>query len=241
MEHRSSLNAVVFDLFGTLVDFESDEVHEIHRTEMASLFGVSIDQFRHMWSKTMAKRDLGCFHNTAGDIRNVARLLGVQLENAIVEQAVQLRYDFYKRYLKPRAGAVETLNALRSRDYKTGLITVCGTEVPEVWGDTPLAPLFDACIFSCLESLTKPDPRIYLLTCEQLSVPAKECMYVGDGSYQELAGALAVGMFPIMIERGVKGPRNDYGNVEEWSGPRISHLHEVIELLGGRNKKGECF
>lgn len=226
--------AVIFDLFGTIVDFRSEATHIAHKLAIASLFGVSGDEFGRIWRQTMSDRDLGCFGSAYGDLENAATLLGLRPDREIIQQALEMRIRYYREYLEPRHGAIECLTWLKSHGYKIGLITVCASEVPIVWYDTLLAPFIDACVFSCLEGVTKPDKRIYQLACDRLSVEPGDCLYIGDGSYQELAGAQETGMHSIMIDRGMKGDCVDkhvHTDIEEWDGPRISCLTEIIGLL----------
>jgi putative hydrolase of the HAD superfamily len=112
---------------------------------------------------------------------------------------------------------------LRRRGLLIGLITVCSDDVPSLWPETPFHGLFDAEVFSCSVGLRKPDPRIYLLACEQLDVEPQEAMFVGDGANDELAGAERVGMTAVLLER----PGED----QEWEGRRVRSLPELLELL----------
>ena len=41
--------------------------------------------------------------------------------------------------------------------------------------------MIDEPVFSCVVGLCKPDPRIYRLALERLSVQAEESLFVGDG------------------------------------------------------------
>ena len=69
------------------------------------------------------------------------------------------------------------------------MISVCSGDVEDVWDETPLAPHFDDVVLSCAVGLRKPDPAIYQLACERLGVEPEECLFVGDGANDELAGA----------------------------------------------------
>ena len=40
--------------------------------------------------------------------------------------------------------------------------------------------IFDLFINSAEEGIRKPDPKIYLLTCEKLSVKPEECLFMDD-------------------------------------------------------------
>ena len=108
--------------------------------------------------------------------------------------------------LVPREGAVETLEELRARGIKVGLITVCTEDVELLWPESEFAGLFDAEIFSNAIGLSKPDPRIYLACCEQLGVEPHEAVFVGDGANDELEGARRVGLLPILIHKAGEDP-----------------------------------
>ena len=69
----------------------------------------------------------------------------------------------------------------------------------------------------------KPDPRIYLRACDELGVEPGECLYVGDGANDELAGAQRVGMRPVLIHRPEEKP--------QWDGPRITSIPDVLDLV----------
>jgi len=71
--------------------------------------------------------------------------------------------DYEAENMYPRPEAVEVLLQLKTAGLKTGLISDCSGEGPELWKRTALAPLFDATIFSCQVNMHKPDPRIYQL------------------------------------------------------------------------------
>jgi putative hydrolase of the HAD superfamily len=128
---------------------------------------------------------------------------------------------------RPRSGrrVVETITALRERGLKIGLITVCSEDVPLLWEETPFHGLFDAEVFSATCGLRKPDPRIYRLALDQLGVEPEQAVFVGDGANDELAGAERVGMSAV----GVDSPGGELP--EDWDGPRIRALPELLELV----------
>ena len=122
---------------------------------------------------------------------------------------------------------MSTLEELRRRGHKLGLITVCSTDVAELWEASPFGGLFDSTIFSCEVGISKPDPRIYDLCCEQLDVEPSECLFVGDGANYELPGAEKVGMTALQL----RAPGEDLTEPgREWEGRSVEHLADVLEL-----------
>ncbi len=224
-----SYRAVIFDLFGTLIDNFTHSAHEAVLREMAGALGVSGDAFVRGWLGSYELRNRGAFAATEGNIAYVLGTMGVSAELEAVMRAAELRLEFTGRHLVPREDAVPTLTALRGLGLKLGLVSDCSAEVPVLWESTPFAPLFDATVFSCVAKVKKPDPAIYLQACEGLGVKAGECLYVGDGSSRELSGAAAVGMHPVLI----RAPHEEHADAfrvdeEEWRGEAVSSLSQVL-------------
>lgn len=226
-------HAVIFDLFGTLVDNFSFQEYEQMLSEMAAVLSVPRHDFVRLWVSTFDERATGFFETTEANIEHICQTLGLKVEANHIAIATQIRFDFTRRALTPRHDAVETLAQLKATGCKIGLISDCSSEVPFLWRDTPFAPLMDATIFSCVVGLTKPDPRIYQLTRELLGVIAQDCLYVGDGSSRELTGASQVGMHAVLIRVPYEDTNDAYRlDAEEWKGPAISTLKDVLRMVG---------
>jgi len=211
--------AVVFDLWDTLVDFDP-ELSRGFTHRLADRLGRDRGEFEQLWLESRSVRD-------TGPLGEYLTSLGV--EEDAREELVSTRRDWARRALVPRAGAVETLGELRARGLRTGLLSVCSDDVPAVWAETRLHGLFDAEIFSCDVGLRKPDPRIYLLTCERLEVEPAEALFVGDGANDELAGAERVGMRAALIHR--PGQEPIWAEAREFRGPWLTSVPEVLNLL----------
>jgi putative hydrolase of the HAD superfamily len=212
-------DAVIFDLWETLVDWRVDEARSMLR-RVAERVGMDPEEFHARWDTTGKTRYIG-------PIRPALRSAGVAEE--ALEDVCAIRLDYNRRALVPREGAVETLRTLRERGVALGLITVCSEEVEQLFPETELAGLFDAEVFSNAEGLTKPDPAIYRLCCDRLGVEPERAVFVGDGANDELAGARRVGMEAILIHRPGEDPF--WPEVRTWDGPRVTSIPEVLEVL----------
>jgi putative hydrolase of the HAD superfamily len=212
--------AVVFDLFETLVDYDEARSREFSDAA-AALLGRDPGEFAQIWRRGRAARD-------SGPLAHYIASLGLDDERSA--SLLELRRGWALRLLSsPRPGTIETLVCLRDRGIATGLITVCADDVPAVWSETPFAGRFNAEVFSCSVGLVKPDPRIYMLACDQLGVEPSEALFVGDGANDELAGAERVGMCAVLIHRPGQDP--SWPEVRNWPGPRVTALPEVLELV----------
>lgn len=220
--------AVIFDLFGTLVDDLAGPGYEDILGQMASVLCVSASDFRRLWSDTYYERNTGSFDSIQDNIAYICHQLETQAEQDDTRRAAHIRHDFKRGVmLAPREDVLEVLSRLKSQGLKIGLVSNCTPDAPAIWPDTPLARLFDVTVFSSLAGILKPDPRIYLLVTERLGVQPEDCLYVGDGGSQELTGADKVDMTPVLIR--VTGENSVVR--EKWDGPIVSSMTEILALV----------
>ena len=225
--------AVVFDLWGTLVDELSyPEANRcLYRqkcNETADVIGVDPEEFTAAWAAGAEKRMAGEPPSLEAAIADICAKLGVPPHIDRVKAGADVRLQYVREALSPRSGVIETISTLREQGFRVGLISNCGEEVTQLWDGTPFAPLFDAAVFSFSARLVKPDPRIYRLAIDQLGFSPEQCLFVGDGSGNELTGASNAGMTPVLI----RAPYDqDDGARQSWDGLRISSIPEVLDLL----------
>ena len=227
--------AVIFDLFGTVTDSYSYKEYQSVLGQMASILSVPVNDYMRLWSATAYKRSIGAINDINANIEYICRELGVPTTDAKVRFAAQIRFDFIAKTIRPRQDAIDVLSYLQSQGLKTGLISNCSPETPLIWKDTPFAPLFDVAVFSSSVGMKKPDPRIYQIAIDQLATEPGNCLYIGNGDNQELSGAAQVGMHPVLIRVPKKDSTDaqweDSTDAEQWDGPVISSLSEVLDLV----------
>lgn len=222
--------AIIFDLFGTLVDSYSVQGYNRYLTEMASALGLPEEDFSKLWRDTIYERGIGIFKTTEESIRYICNKLKASVSEKNIKKCDQIRLENTRKALTPKNGAVDILKRLRGITYKIGLITNCSADVPLLWNKTEFSHLFDATIFSASVGMKKPDPQIYKLACEQLGVEPNECLYIGDGDSNELSGASQLGMDAIMIRD--PNETDPYRLVEvNWDGRKIENFIEILDLL----------
>lgn len=212
--------AVIFDLWATLVPWDQEGANRFYDA-MARAAGVEELRFREAWLSGRKTREVGPI---VDHLRELFAGLGAEPD---LDEILEMRRQWTKRSLQPRPDALSTLESLRERGHRLGLITVCSEDVPNVWDETPFAGRFDATVFSCSEGVAKPDRRIYELACERLGVEAADCLFVGDGANDELPGAERAGMTAVQL-RAPGEPLTPEG--ETWTGASVEHLSQVLEL-----------
>ena len=228
--------AVIFDLFGTIVeDFAAASAGSKH-AEFPAALGVAYDPFMQHWRQLTNRRSLGEFQTIEASIEHVCNIIGASVTAEQMTKAVAIRLQLTRRALTPRADAVTTLAQLRNDGFKIGLLSNCSIEIPMVWPETEFADLFHATILSSRERIKKPARQIYKLVCERLGVEPEECIYVADGENHELRAAADFGMSPVLIRANSHQPQGEVRQeAREWQGLTISTLSEILRLTDKNN------
>jgi putative hydrolase of the HAD superfamily len=209
--------AVIFDLWQTLVPWPVDSANAMY-SRLVETWGADPETFHELWHRRRRERETG------PHLREIAAELGL---GGDLETVMTIRRDWTLESLVPRPDAVPTLEELRRRGHKLGMISACFEDVPEVWDRTPFAALFDSTVFSCSVGFSKPDPQIYALAAEALEVQPADCLFVGDGANDELPGAERAGMTALQLR--APGERLT-AEGERWSGRYVALLSDVLEL-----------
>jgi putative hydrolase of the HAD superfamily len=231
--------AVVFDLFGTLVPEYTKADFYAAVASAAEVLGADAEAFRAEWDRTAVARQTGGFRDLRSNLREICDTLGLNPDDARIDRALEARETMYRAGFHPRAGAMKTLAELRARGYPIALVSMCAPDIPDRWRALTLSPFVDVTVFSSETGLRKPDPAIYLAATDALRVAPGSCVYCGDGAYGELTGAAAVGMTPFLI----RDPSLDHAILltpqrDAWDGPVIGDLRELLALLPARVGSG---
>jgi len=134
--------------------------------------------------------------------------------------------------LDPEAKSV--LGELQGR-YKLALISNFDhpPHVHQLLDELALRPFFDAVVVSGDVGVKKPDPAIFAPVLEQTGLATDEAIFVGDSPEDDIAGARAAGLRPVLIRRSLDAAGSPAE--PEWTedGVRVvTGLREVIGLVG---------
>jgi putative hydrolase of the HAD superfamily len=219
-----SRRAVVFDLFGTLIDDSTPAEYAVLLRNVADGLGVDPDAFAVAWSRhdiARYTRPLAeCFAAVCADV-------GVSYAKRM-ETALERRREHLRRILVPGPMRCRRWPELRSRGFARDDLERERRAVGAV-GRVGVRRLFDAALFSADGDDDEPDPRIYRRMTELLGVEPEHCTFVGDGAYRELQGASEVGMTAVLIR--VPHDEWEHDGTIGWTGPRVSSLSEVLALV----------
>jgi putative hydrolase of the HAD superfamily len=103
----------------------------------------------------------------------------------------------FGRELVACGAMVDAAREARAAGFKTALLTNISRSGEAIWSELiPARELFDVIIDSSQVGLRKPDPEIYRLTCAQLDVQPRDCLFVDDIACN-VEAAVALGMEAI--------------------------------------------
>lgn len=192
-----AIRGIAFDLFHTLTGPESEWSDLPWTSDVLGIDRVRWDELltaRSRWRLTGEERD------PYRIVSALAREADPTISDDRVREAVRVRIQrFRDSLMRVPQENVDALTRLRAAGFRLGLISNADAMEVAAWDDCPLAGLFDAAVFSCVVGCAKPERAIYEKCLQALELAAADCLFVGDGGSNELAGAREVGMPTVFI------------------------------------------
>lgn len=215
---RPMLRDVLFDCFGTLVEYRADKVIDPdERRAHALLAGhgvrLTFEQFRAGLYRALeahereARRTLREPHMHEIARAFLAAAGAAELPEGVVEQFSQVYTEEWGSTATAVEGLDEVLDALAPRHR---LSVVSNTYYPPLVEETlsrvGVAGRFAAIRTSAALGVRKPHPRIFAEALAALGGRAEEAVYVGDTYDADYLGATGAGLRAILIDPAGKHP-----------------------------------
>lgn len=94
----------------------------------------------------------------------------------------------------------DALTRARDAGIRLGVISNSEGRLQSVFERVGVLPFFEIVVDSHLEGVAKPDPRIFQLALERMSLAADRTLYAGDLPEIDLIGANAAGMHAVVVD-----------------------------------------
>ena len=224
--------AVVFDLFGTLIEEGADAYLAMMR-QTAGLLDAPLDRLYAATAADAEARTVGAYESVEQQFDVLYERLGVAPDAERRAAAVRAYMDAQWSRLVPRDGVLDTLRRLGELGLKRGLISNASQAIVDLWPHTAFPPYFENATLSAAVKTAKPGPAIYRMCCESLDVAPEDCLYVGDGGSDELTGAARVGMHAVLIVPGYDDPTAIGNTRQAWDGDAITSIRDVLGFVEG--------
>jgi putative hydrolase of the HAD superfamily len=118
-----------------------------------------------------------------------------------VDRATALRALLAALRFRAHPDAASALRDLRAHGIRLCVVSNWDCSLPGVLADVGLAPLVDAVVPSATVGAAKPDPRIFEAALDLLHAGPEEAIHVGDSERNDVAGAAAVGVRAVLLNR----------------------------------------
>lgn len=205
-----TIRAVIFDWGGTLSDYAAVELTDMWQLAAEHLaphlpddertlmrhFGQIEERF---WARTATDQRAGTL---ADIIAEATAALGVDVGEAILEEAAVRYLDAWTPHIVHDPEAAETLAALRERDLKIGLLS--NTHWPRMFHEhflerDGLAQHIDARLYTSEMAYMKPHAQAFQSALAALDIAsASEAVFVGDRPLDDIHGAQQIGMRAVL-------------------------------------------
>ncbi len=222
------MTAVIFDFYGTLTPIHPPGTWTEHVGRLAAALGVEPGDLARVLDESYGERFTGALGDTRQTFSTLAARLSVTPSEERLDHVVRLRLAMQESLFELRPEALPVIGQLREGGLRIGLVSDCTYELPAAWPRLPVSALVDAPVFSCIEGIRKPDPRVFRACATRLPADPAACLYVGDGGGRELTGSTAVGMHPVLLAGPDWHARHAHDREGGWAGSRISSLTELI-------------
>jgi putative hydrolase of the HAD superfamily len=103
--------------------------------------------------------------------------------------------------------ARDALLAVRAHGVWVVAVSNWDVSVLEVLEQTGLAPLLDGAVSSAAIGVAKPSPAVFEHALSLADARPQDALHVGDSPSEDVAGALAAGIEPLLIDRAGDGER----------------------------------
>ena len=238
-----AIKGILFDLYGTLIDIETDESLEeiyrgiahyltyqgiyLHRWEVRDRYYQILKQQREESGEEYPEIDVEAIWNTfleqegmkaAPARRDLGRIL-VQLYRGISRKRLQL-YPDVKR----------VLDDLQPH-YRMALISDAqpGYALPEIKA-VGLDGYFDPIIISADYGFRKPDARLFAKSLDILKLTPAEVIYVGNDMYRDIYGASRLGIKTLFVDSD-QGAKPHENVIPDYFAPRFEDVLKGVEAI----------
>jgi putative hydrolase of the HAD superfamily len=199
------MRAVLLDALGTLVGFE-DPAPRL-RASLAEHHGIVVSEAQ---ARDAVRAEIAVYraeHGAAGDRDALAALR--RRCAAVVRDALELEADLdaltptvvdaFRFTPFPEVPGV--LAQLRERGCALAVVSNWDVSLHDVLDQTGLRALVDAVVVSAEIGAAKPDPEPFRRALAALGVAPEHALHAGDEPDEDVAGARAAGVTPVLVDR----------------------------------------
>jgi putative hydrolase of the HAD superfamily len=152
---------------------------------------------------------------------------------ALIDESLKALYAYGETLWRPFPDTYATLDALRDRGYRLGIISNArdAGNVHRLIDHNRLRAWFDPILISAEVGVRKPNPRIFQIVLDQWSIDPGEAIMVGDMLGADIFGAQNAGMRSVWATMQADRGANDTHRDTIIPDAAIASLSELLPLL----------
>lgn len=212
-------DAVLFDWDDTLCGAEPHRF--MFAQEVARHFGVDLPLVEVY--RAFIRAGDSSFVPGQSFTQKVAVELGIDPDQRASFVHAYLRRDVYKRFML-FDDVLDMIDMLGARHLRVGVISN-NDDVAQYIDMLDVEHRFEVIVSPRTYNIAKPHPEIFRRTLEDMGIKPERTVYVGDSYDNDVVGARAVGMTPVLVDR--FGINLDGHDAEH----RVENLQALAELL----------
>lgn len=243
---RNGIQAVIFDLGGTLIYFDGAWPEVLARSHAELIrelraAGIKLDEeafladFQSQLEAYYLEREAEFIeYTTLHVLRSLLSRWGFsEVPETVLRHALRKMYAVTQEHWKREPDTLATLESLRSQGFRLGIISNAGDDedVQTLIDANELRPYFEIILTSAAEGIRKPNPRIFHRVLDYWGLLPEETAMVGDTLGADILGARNAGIFSIWITRRADTPGNQAHQDTILPDATISTLSELPALL----------
>jgi putative hydrolase of the HAD superfamily len=224
------VQAIVFDLYGTLIDISTNE-DKSSLYEFLSLYLQYYDiNLPPAKLKSEFEREKAANLISRGerfpevDFQEVFEEVIKKEGNPnsfLVKSCCKLFRILSRERFQLFPDSLPVLKEMKNQGYTLGLVS----NAQKVFTANEmrilnLSQYFKHMVYSSRYGITKPDKRLFMIACAMLDVPPEKAIYIGDNPYNDVKGAKEIGMTTVLLSRSLKsvipGYEPDYYATDLW-------------------------
>lgn len=200
--------AIIFDLYGTLIDIHTDEDTALFWRQMTRLYGYYGAHYKDLKKDYLNTvniiKDQVPFEYPDIEILQVFKMLyekkGVKTDESLLEHTASTFRLLSTEHVHLYPGVLDLLTLLKEKNIQ--IILLSNAQRAFTMNElklTGILPYFDRLYISSDYKMCKPNPKFYELMLDKENLSAEACLYIGNDHTTDIEGANAVGMESIYL------------------------------------------